>query len=85
MFELEIISPDKIEYSGKVFRVDASGSEVDFSIVAGHMPISAVLRNSKITIYESGDSKPITLEYGGFGIAHVGYTKEYQTKIRIMV
>jgi F-type H+-transporting ATPase subunit epsilon len=43
-FRLNLVSPEKLLFSGQVDQVDLSGVEGDFGVLAGHAPIVAVLR-----------------------------------------
>ena len=38
-FHFELVSPDKISFSGEVDQVDVPGSEGDFGVLAGHAPL----------------------------------------------
>jgi F-type H+-transporting ATPase subunit epsilon len=46
---LNLVSPEKLLFSGQVDQVDLSGAEGDFGVLAGHAPIVAVLRPGIVT------------------------------------
>ena len=68
-FHFELVSPDKISFSGEVDQVDVPGSEGDFGVLAGHAPLIALLRPGLMTVY-SGDKQTKLVVLGGF--AEVG-------------
>ena len=37
-FHFELVSPDKVSFSGEVDQVDVPGAEGDFGVLAGHAP-----------------------------------------------
>src|SRR3954454_9406432 len=68
-FHFELVSPDKISFSGEVDQVDVPGAEGDFGVLAGHAPLIALLRPGLMTVYAGGvQTKLVVL--GGF--AEVG-------------
>jgi F-type H+-transporting ATPase subunit epsilon len=68
-FHLELVSPDKISFSGEVDQVDVPGSEGDFGVLAGHAPLIALLRPGLMTVYAAGEVTKLVV-LGGF--AEVG-------------
>ena len=48
-FQLNLVSPEKLLFAGKVDQVDLSGVEGDFGVLAGHAPTVAVLRPGIVT------------------------------------
>ena len=68
-FHFELVSPDKISFSGEVDQVDVPGSEGDFGVLAGHAPLIALLRPGLMTVYVAGDKTQLVV-LGGF--AEVG-------------
>jgi F-type H+-transporting ATPase subunit epsilon len=64
-FHFDLVSPEKLLFSGEVEQVDLPGSEGDFGVLAGHAPIIATLRPGILVIYgESGPSRIVV--NGGF-------------------
>jgi F-type H+-transporting ATPase subunit epsilon len=68
-FHFELVSPDKISFSGEVDQVDVPGSEGDFGVLAGHAPLIALLRPGLMTVYAAGEKTELVI-FGGF--AEVG-------------
>ena len=68
-FHFELVSPDKISFSGEVDQVDVPGSEGDFGVLAGHAPLIALLRPGMMTVYVGSEQTKIVV-LGGF--AEVG-------------
>jgi F-type H+-transporting ATPase subunit epsilon len=68
-FHFELVSPDRISFSGEVDQVDVPGSEGDFGVLAGHAPLIALLRPGLMTVYAAGDKTQLVV-LGGF--AEVG-------------
>ena len=68
-FHFELVSPDKISFSGEVDQVDVPGSEGDFGVLAGHAPLIALLRPGLLTVYAAGEQTKLVV-LGGF--AEVG-------------
>src|SRR3954466_1753376 len=68
-FHFELVSPDRISFSGEVDQVDVPGSEGDFGVLAGHAPLIALLRPGLMTVY-AGGVQTMLVVLGGF--AEVG-------------
>ncbi len=68
-FHFELVSPDKVSFSGEVDQVDVPGSEGDFGVLAGHAPLIALLRPGLMTVYAGGEQTRLVV-LGGF--AEVG-------------
>src|SRR5215203_2205548 len=68
-FHFELVSPDKISFSGEVDQVDVPGAEGDFGVLAGHAPLIALLRPGLMTVYVGGEQTRLVV-LGGF--AEVG-------------
>jgi len=69
-FHFDLVSPEKLLFSGEVEQVDLPGSEGDFGVLAGHAPIIATLRPGILVVY--GDEPSRIVVNGGF--AEVGPT-----------
>ena len=64
-FHFELVSPEKLLFSGEVEQVDVPGAEGDFGVLAGHAPFVSTLRPGILTIHAaSGEQKIVVL--GGF-------------------
>ena len=61
----ELVSPEKLLFSGEVEQVDVPGAEGDFGVLAGHAPFVTTLRPGILTVHSgSGAQKIVVL--GGF-------------------
>jgi F-type H+-transporting ATPase subunit epsilon len=73
-FHFELVSPEKIAFSGEVDQVDVPGSEGDFGVLAGHAPLVTLLRPGVMTIYSGGQQTKVIV-LGGFAeVGSVGLT-----------
>ena len=61
----ELVSPEKLLFSGEVHQVDVPGAEGDFGVLAGHAPMVATLRPGILTVHGAGEPKKIVV-LGGF-------------------
>jgi F-type H+-transporting ATPase subunit epsilon len=61
----ELVSPEKLVFSGEVEQVDVPGAEGDFGVLAGHAPLVATLRPGFLTIHGAGGEQKIVV-LGGF-------------------
>jgi F-type H+-transporting ATPase subunit epsilon len=68
-FHFELVSPQKIAFSGEVDQVDVPGAEGDFGVLAGHAPLISLLRPGIMTVYAAGEQIKLVV-LGGF--AEVG-------------
>src|SRR3546814_19030038 len=65
--KFELVTPARLERSSDVYMVTVPGSEGDFSVLEGHAPFMATLRNGPLTIYATNGAAPETIEVeGGF-------------------
>ena len=67
-FHFDLVSPEKLAFSGDVDQVDVPGVEGDFGVLAGHAPLVATVRPGIMTIFEGG--KEVRAVVGG-GFAEV--------------
>ena len=68
-FHFDLVSPEKVLFSGEVNQVDVPGSEGDFGVLAAHAPLVTTLRPGILVIYSERDAQRIVVD-GGF--AEVG-------------
>ena len=68
-FHFELVSPDKISFSGEVDQVDVPGAEGDFGVLAGHAPLIALIRPGVLKVTAGGETTDLVV-LGGF--AEVG-------------
>jgi F-type H+-transporting ATPase subunit epsilon len=61
----ELVSPEKLVFSGEVEQVDVPGAEGDFGVLAGHAPLVTTLRPGILTVHAAGGDQKIVV-LGGF-------------------
>jgi F-type H+-transporting ATPase subunit epsilon len=61
----ELVSPEKLLFSGEVEQVDVPGVEGDFGVLAGHAPLVTTLRPGILTVHGGGGTQQIVV-LGGF-------------------
>ena len=64
-FKFDLVSPEKLLFSGEVDQVDVPGVEGDFGVLAGHAPVVATLRPGILTVHAGGSQEKIVV-LGGF-------------------
>jgi F-type H+-transporting ATPase subunit epsilon len=60
-FHLDLVSPEKLAFSGEVDQVDVPGVEGDFGVLAGHAPVVAAIRPGILTVITGTKQKIIVL------------------------
>jgi F-type H+-transporting ATPase subunit epsilon len=63
-FHFDLVSPERLTFSGEVDQVDIPGAEGDFGVLAGHAPIVAAVRPGILTII-TGDTHRKIIILGG--------------------
>jgi F-type H+-transporting ATPase subunit epsilon len=63
-FHFDLVSPEKLAFSGEVDQVDIPGVEGDFGVLAGHAPVVAAMRPGILTVI-AGASKQKIIVLGG--------------------
>lgn len=61
----ELVSPEKLVFSGEVEQVDVPAAEGDFGVLAGHAPFVTTLRPGILTVHGEGGAQQIVV-LGGF-------------------
>ena len=61
----ELVSPEKLVFSGEVDQVDVPGIEGDFGVLAGHAPYVSTLRPGVLIVHTGGRAEKIIV-LGGF-------------------
>src|SRR5882757_2939503 len=64
-FHFDLVSPEKLLFSGEVDQVDVPGSEGDFGVLAGHAAIVSALRPGIMTVTVGGNAQRMIV-LGGF-------------------
>ncbi|WP_371348075.1 F0F1 ATP synthase subunit epsilon [Ancylobacter sp. IITR112] len=80
-FPFELVSPERLVYSGAVTEVIVPGAEGEFGILAGHAPFVSTLKPGVLTIKGDGPAKKLFVR-GGFAEANpAGLTVLAETAI----
>jgi F-type H+-transporting ATPase subunit epsilon len=64
-FHFDLVSPERLVFSGEVEQVDVPGSEGEFGVLAGHAPLVATLKPGILTIINGAERQRIVV-FGGF-------------------
>src|SRR5882672_9170615 len=64
-FHFDLVSPEKLLFSGEVDQVDVPGTEGDFGVLAGHAPTVSALRPGIMTVFVNGQAQRMVV-LGGF-------------------
>src|ERR1700761_3766459 len=73
-FHFDLVSPEKMAFSGDVDQVDIPGLEGDFGVLAGHAPVVAALRPGILTIITGGSKQKIIVLGGLAEVSDKGLT-----------
>ena len=73
-FQFDLVSPEKLVFSGAVDQVDIPGSEGDFGVLAGHAPVVATIRPGIVTVFANGKEEKIVVLGGLAEISAKGLT-----------
>jgi F-type H+-transporting ATPase subunit epsilon len=73
-FHFDLVSPEKLAFSGEVDQVDVPGTEGDFGVLAGHAPVIAGVRPGIITVTAGGRREKIIVLGGIAEVNEKGLT-----------
>jgi F-type H+-transporting ATPase subunit epsilon len=73
-FHFDLVSPEKLAFSGEVDQVDVPGVEGDFGVLAGHAPVVAAIRPGILTIFTGGTKQKIIVLGGIAEVSEKGLT-----------
>ena len=73
-FHFDLVSPEKLSFSGEVDQVDVPGVEGDFGVLAGHAPVVAVIRPGILTVFSGGNQQKIIVLGGVAEMSDKGLT-----------
>ena len=73
-FHFDLVSPEKLAFSGEVDQVDVPGAEGDFGVLAGHAPVVAAVRPGILTIVSGGTRQKIVVLGGVAEVSEKGLT-----------
>jgi F-type H+-transporting ATPase subunit epsilon len=73
-FHLDLVSPEKLAFSGEVDQVDVPGVEGDFGVLAGHAPVVAAIRPGILTVITGATRQKIIVLGGLAEVSDKGLT-----------
>jgi F-type H+-transporting ATPase subunit epsilon len=73
-FHFDLVSPEKLAFSGEVEQVDVPGVEGDFGVLAGHAPVVAAIRPGILTVTNGGTHQKIIVLAGLAEVSAKGLT-----------
>jgi F-type H+-transporting ATPase subunit epsilon len=73
-FHFDLVSPEKLAFSGEVDQVDIPGAEGDFGVLAGHAPVVAAVRPGILTVTAGGTKQKIIVLGGLAEVSDKGLT-----------
>lgn len=73
-FHFDLVSPEKLAFSGEVDQVDIPGVEGDFGVLAGHAPVVAAIRPGILTITTAGRHEKVIVLGGLAEVSEKGLT-----------
>ena len=73
-FHFDLVSPEKLAFSGEVDQVDVPGVEGDFGVLAGHAPVVASIRPGILTVITGGTKQKIIVLGGLAEVSDKGLT-----------
>ncbi len=87
-FQLRIVTPEKILYSGDVVSLQAPGSEGSFGVLASHAPMVVALQTGSLDFVEDGDRRHLAtsggfVEVSGEGVSILAETAEFSDNIDV--
>ncbi len=68
-FHFELVSPEKLVFSGEVEHVVVPGSEGEFGVLAGHAPVIAMLKPGILRVIGGSAGETRLFVRGGFAEA----------------
>jgi F-type H+-transporting ATPase subunit epsilon len=73
-FHFDLVSPEKVAFSGEVEQVDIPGTEGDFGVLANHAPLVATIRPGIMTVMADGKQEKIVVLGGLAEVSASGLT-----------
>ncbi|WP_426612682.1 F0F1 ATP synthase subunit epsilon [Bradyrhizobium sp. McL0616] len=73
-FHFDLVSPEKLAFSGEVDQVDIPGVEGDFGVLAGHAPVVAAIRPGILTITSGAKHQKVIVLGGLAEVSEKGLT-----------
>lgn len=75
-FNLQIISPTRIFFDGDASMVEMKTTEGEIGVLAGHIPLTAILEPGVLKIHQDGGIKEAAL--------HDGFVEIQKTKVTVL-
>ncbi len=63
-FKLQVVTPDKVFYTGEVSMVELTTTEGDIGVYANHIPLTAVVAPGVLKLHEASEVKKAALHSG---------------------
>jgi F-type H+-transporting ATPase subunit epsilon len=73
-FHFDLVSPERLLFSGEVEQVDVPGVDGYFGVLAAHAPLVTTLRPGILMIFGHGDPMPIVVNGGFAEVSPAGLT-----------
>ena len=73
-FQFDLVSPERMMFSGEVDQVDIPGTEGDFGVLAGHAPLVSTIRPGIMTVFSAGKQEKIVVLGGLAEVSAKGLT-----------
>jgi len=73
-FRFDLVSPEKLAFSGEVDQVDVPGVEGDFGVLVGHAPLIAAIRPGILVVTTAGKREKIIVLGGLAEVSDKGLT-----------
>jgi F-type H+-transporting ATPase subunit epsilon len=73
-FQFDLVSPERMVFSGEVDQVDIPGTEGDFGVLAGHAPVIASIRPGIMIVFSGGQQEKIVVLGGIAEVSPNGLT-----------
>ena len=73
-FHFDLVSPEKLAFSGEVDQVDVPGVEGDFGVLSGHAPVVAAIRPGILTVTTGRSHEKIIVLGGLAEVSEKGLT-----------
>ena len=64
VFKLQVVTPDKIFYTGEVSMVELTTTEGQIGVYANHIPLTAIVAPGVLHIHEASEVKKAALHAG---------------------
>jgi F-type H+-transporting ATPase subunit epsilon len=74
VFHFELVSPERLLFSGEVEQVIVPGSEGEFTVLRDHAPVMTTLRPGIVTIESASGEQKLFVRGGFADVASTGLT-----------